>query len=43
MFGSLDLGLGTDTVEGALGAGGGIAGILRPLMTGRVTGIVLKS
>ena len=43
MFGSLDLGLGTEVVVGTLGAGGGMAGIFNPFMTGRDTGMELKS
>ena len=43
MLGYFDLGLGTLAVEGALGAGGGRAGMFRPILPGATTGMVLKS
>ena len=43
MLGSFDFGLGTDEVDGAVGAGGGIAGMFRFFITGIAAGIALKS
>ena len=38
MFGSFDLGFGTDDVLGTLGMGGGMTGMVMPLMPGMVAG-----